>query len=572
MNYLRVFEEFCGEAMQMGEDYRCPCPFHQQRGDSDRDFSFSAEKGVYKCHSAKCGESGTVVDLAGKLSSMTYQGSTEDKRDAIAEIFRRFPNEDEIGTLKRSHKGDAAKQAALPTEAQIQSWHRALLNTPEALLGLTESRKWSLEIIKKHKIGWAERREKDKDGNLVSRFRYRIPIYEDGVLVNVRSYWKGAPKGEVKIKGLMGRNRNRVWPQESLGYPNLFLCEGESDCLAMLSCGAPAITFTGGAGNIPKGDLSAFGGKTMVICYDADQAGKDGALKAASALRKYTNKIKILDISPLLIGGGNDLTDAIVAYPDSTKFKKDFFSLAKTAQWYQPEIDNKARSFEADFQQSMDADYIRRALSIQAVVMGMYQQPYDVVKKLKAKCDFCRSGKVDEEQAIICQFCPLFRGPVEHEMDPISDQYLCQIQINKRTRRAYFAGLVGALCDKWVEDPESDRGAMFEVTIAPEVRSWSESDDDIGQANTALNAQRSCYVITNGEVIQLNHLYKLTGTAVPQPWDQRTTNLFHAIEPTDNQIDRFTISKEASDAIDEAIEALRVETVDAEFAIESVEF
>lgn len=88
----------------------------------------------------------------------------------------------------------------------------------------------------------------------------------------------------------------------------LLICEGEKDAVSAGCFGFPAITFTSGAGGIPK-DLSSLDEfKSIVICYDADESGRNGALKLARELYYADRHIKILELDD-----GMDLTDYFVA-------------------------------------------------------------------------------------------------------------------------------------------------------------------------------------------------------------------------------------------------------------------
>jgi RecA-family ATPase len=76
----------------------------------------------------------------------------------------------------------------------------------------------------------------------------------------------------------------------------LLVVEGEKDAITANSNGAPAITFTSGAGALPR-DISSIEKFTkLVICYDNDEKGVEGASKVAMELYKQnkTRKIKIL--------------------------------------------------------------------------------------------------------------------------------------------------------------------------------------------------------------------------------------------------------------------------------------
>ena len=126
----------------------------------------------------------------------------------------------------------------------------------------------------------------------------------------------------------------------------LLLCEGEKDAITANANGAPAITFTSGAGALPR-DISSIESFTkLVICYDNDEVGKEGASKVARALYKQNKarKIKILkwhgkadkyDLTDYFVDGytANDLYSLIDTLPVYGSSAQDFGGLVE----YDPE-------------------------------------------------------------------------------------------------------------------------------------------------------------------------------------------------------------------------------------------
>jgi putative DNA primase/helicase len=74
----------------------------------------------------------------------------------------------------------------------------------------------------------------------------------------------------------------------------LWLCEGESDTICALSHGLEAITATGGAGSWAEEGSGIFRGRDVVIAYDADLAGYNGAHKVAAKLKGLAARVRIL--------------------------------------------------------------------------------------------------------------------------------------------------------------------------------------------------------------------------------------------------------------------------------------
>ena len=143
------------------------------------------------------------------------------------------------------------------------------------------------KIIKKLKLPWNDiskaemfgigvRRDKEKKLQLVFR------ITQDHI-----KYHKGKQFGSAKCK---------VFPSPNLLGPckKLLLCEGEKDVITANCHGASAITFTSGAGALPDDVTLLDKYNNIVICYDNDDKGREGALKTARALYKKGRNIAIV--------------------------------------------------------------------------------------------------------------------------------------------------------------------------------------------------------------------------------------------------------------------------------------
>ena len=133
------------------------------------------------------------------------------------------------------------------------------------------------ESAKNGKFGVGVRRDKDKNLQLVFK------INENHV-----KYHKGKQFGDKLCK---------VYPHPTILGPNkdtLFVVEGEKDVITANCQGVPAVTFTTGAGALPSNVDSVSDYKNLVICYDNDDPGRDGAYKVAMHFYKKIPNIKIL--------------------------------------------------------------------------------------------------------------------------------------------------------------------------------------------------------------------------------------------------------------------------------------
>jgi archaellum biogenesis ATPase FlaH len=159
--------------------------------------------------------------------------------------------------------------------ALIEKYHRDLLENPAALAYLTDQRSFTLETIKKFKLGF-------NDGAIT------IPHFRDGLCLNIKSR-------PIKPRG------NKFFREE--GYPSILfnpdnakkyqdsviITEGEFDAIAFDQMGfSNVIAVTGGAEiffNEWIDDLEQF--NQIYLSYDMDEPGRIGMEKAADKLGRY---------------------------------------------------------------------------------------------------------------------------------------------------------------------------------------------------------------------------------------------------------------------------------------------
>jgi len=95
--------------------------------------------------------------------------------------------------------------------------------------------------------------------------------------------------GEGKETNQQGQSKAKLFPLNLIpAYDNdqiIVYCEGEKDCVTLLSQGINAVTGTTGAGSIPKDLTSISDKKKLIIAYDNDQEGIKSSQPLASKLR-----------------------------------------------------------------------------------------------------------------------------------------------------------------------------------------------------------------------------------------------------------------------------------------------
>jgi len=86
---------------------------------------------------------------------------------------------------------------------------------------------------------------------------------------------------------------------------NIIVCEGELDSLIFLTKGFIAVSSTGGAGTFLEQWAQLLENKNVYICYDNDDAGAKGALRAHALM----SKSKIVFLPSFNIKEHRDATD-----------------------------------------------------------------------------------------------------------------------------------------------------------------------------------------------------------------------------------------------------------------------
>jgi len=166
---------------------------------------------------------------------------------------------------------------------------------------------WNIDVLKRTKTGF------DPDKKCLTFTHYN----SGGNPVNIK--WHNKNEGK-EISQTPGHGKNRLYPlhliQEYSATDLLIYCEGEKDCISLLSMGFNAVTHTCGAESIP-GDITPLQQfEKIYTVFDNDPSGYNGAEKLAKTLKNtfpeqkvYTydwhiNTIKGFDITDYFTQGG----------------------------------------------------------------------------------------------------------------------------------------------------------------------------------------------------------------------------------------------------------------------------
>jgi twinkle protein len=209
-------------------------------------FYVNQAKEIFYCH--KCNERGHLLSLK-----------------------KRFGDLPTIAHVSEYSKRPAGKTIDGST---VEAYHKALLNNPAALAYLTQERGFTLDTIRKFKLGF-------KDGAIA------IPHFRDGVCLNVK-FRKLQPDGANKYFREEGCASILFNEDGVKGKGWVLIAEGEFDAMAFDQLGFPAAAVTGGADYFPDEWIDPLEEFSQVfISFDMDEAGRKGAEKAADKLGRY---------------------------------------------------------------------------------------------------------------------------------------------------------------------------------------------------------------------------------------------------------------------------------------------
>jgi len=204
------------------------------------------------------------------------------------------------------------------------------------------------------------------DLNLIgwNGWRINIPIFNrDGEI----AFFKQAKDPEDKTKS----PKMIAWPKghlELYGWENvkddpsaIIICEGEFDRLVLEANGFKAVTSTGGARAFRKEWAKEFEPISDVyICFDNDDAGKNGALRVGRIIRHA----KIVEL-PSDVGDGGDITDYFVRLGRS---REDFLKLLQEAKPAPPESEVHPYAPKTRKSQSVERERVERVKNENSII------------------------------------------------------------------------------------------------------------------------------------------------------------------------------------------------------------
>lgn len=161
-----------------------------------------------------------------------------------------------------------------------------------------------------------------KNDNLIFKDTHRllIPYLKDGQIIYLRArYFKGGGNTKtdgLKYFGLRNDDLNinsvkRFYNTDILSglkiYDELFICEGELDCLSLLSIGLNAVAIPG-VNSTPINELKNLSDYKITICFDGDSPGKEATKKLIGQFYNIGKAVNFIELPD----GIKDVSDFII--------------------------------------------------------------------------------------------------------------------------------------------------------------------------------------------------------------------------------------------------------------------
>lgn len=435
-------------------------------------------------------------------------------------------------TCKRIVEGEPAPAEDEKVDAHaVETWHEALLATPELLKHLVDKRLLDEKTVKRYRIG------------IDGRNQYTVPI------PNGKGGW-----ATIKRLRRVDDGKPRLIPQENLGahlYPlpirgrEAVICEGEWDCLAARARGFNSYTGGAGAGSFPLSWARYFLDMVEVaIVYDVDLPGRQGAGLVARRLIEAGLPARAVKVVQLPLGPGQhpgkDLLDWFLGGASGRDLRE---LIDSTHHWGLRQLKAKSRGDRSPASITLPElgreEHAGKWVSVPAALLALGQTPVQLPTRVELACPRDWEGK--------CQRCAM---PVLYE------QALEQAAADRRSaEEAYPAAELN------VEDPDylSYVRAPKDVLRAqllkemrvlpkcPHVELRYTGTILVHEARvsdlydvSASKAPVERPVLLMGLELEPNATYRLVGKPLPSPRDQSLTLVAHEAEPLDRATEGWT--------------------------------
>ena len=382
IDIVDIIEHFL-PVKKMGANYKCVCPFHDDRNPS---MSISQSKQIFHCFACKAG--GDAIKFVMDYEKLTYPEAIE--RIASLVNFSLEYTNDKVPTQKENKH----------ILEKVNAFYRSEFYKNEAAIRYIKSRGINDAMIEKFELGWAgdskstirllqneniEPKEalevgivKQNEKGIYASFIERItfPIYSHTTrlvgfggrtISDHPAKYVNSPQSVVfdKSKLLYGYHLAK---QSIFEKKQIIITEGYLDVIMLHYAGfTNAVAVLGTALTTSHLPLLKRGEISVVLCFDGDGAGINAAIKSSRLLSQ--NEI---DGSVVIIKGGADPADMVFA-GRSEELKEMFDSGTELGEFYIEQIVKKYDISRPVQKQKCLEEIMEFTNSLKSVIANSYE-------------------------------------------------------------------------------------------------------------------------------------------------------------------------------------------------------
>lgn len=263
-----------------------------------------------------------------------------------------------------------AHKVVLKTNETTHDWllvEKAELWANPTFLKKVEDLGLSRQVINELNLGLV----KDNKG----RFYLGFPVFYNGVLMDIRRYNLLKFENVPKIMSNAGAEAGFIIPFDTWvkSKEPTYILEGEKKMALARSLGINAITLTGGANAKPNNlVLNSFKDRDVIISYDNDEAGREGAYKLWQVLKDVAKSVKYINIGEVVKEDGEDFYEFITKY---NKTADDFLNMLA----YEFKDKNETpKKIYTPLRSALKENKLKEQLQTQVLVSAEYSDIYAV--------------------------------------------------------------------------------------------------------------------------------------------------------------------------------------------------
>lgn len=461
---MNVYEQFVDFVERREGQLYAHCPFHR---DDTPSFTVNEETNEWYCHS--CNRGGAETEFVALFFDVSKTVAKHALNHFIAKETWPFPSEELIKQYQRDLHNN---------QRELDALHN---------FGITD------EVIEKYKLG-------------LENSRITIPVYgRTGYCVNIRKYLpphKRDAGGAHNSKCLNIRNLGdmRYYPYSAfMNGDDIYIVEGEKDCLVAISQGLNAITSTGGS-SIPTDELIMFKGKNVYLMLDTDQVGQKNTKLYSQLLAHIAKSIFVVTLPC------KDYTE----YYMSTRNG----DISQFVQLYKERVEETAIATEMTLAKSEFTENMNTWVTLKNMsVVGTENKTYTIPSKIRVGC---RNAKCTKP-------CPLAMG--------LGDPQLAEMNVEPR-QVVQFVDAPDTAQDSWLRKMFGCKSVVCEPLELINVQKilFQESASFVdGLDDSSFDSRYGLYMYTDYR-LQSTAKYNFEACRVTDPRNQKNYYVIRSAE------------------------------------------